>query len=392
MGFTSFPFMGRQQQLQQLQHQLQQQQEAMGFHAQEHQMNFNSFAEGSNAQNLSGMNSSDNHHHHLLGGGMNLPIGGGNMMDPIKLGFGGGDMGAGGGLDHVSKMVSSSSGLLPNQYASSSSSNNNNRRDSSNLFLQRLQGMSSSSSSSLLLPVGGGGGGGGNFCGGSNSNTNTNSISSTIINTNNKWIGDMTGEGDPYAENGILGPWSARSAGLLGTMAADSEEHDKKIRKKPKDQPKRPLSAYNIFFKEERNRILDALPATNNNDETTNGTNTAGGRKRKHKPHGKIGFESLAKVVGQRWQDLTADQVEHYKEKAEADKYRYKKEMEQYVSGHSANHHNNSSITKNHEDEETGHGNGDHDGPFDNLEDVSSNDLFQPQSANKRQRQNMSSF
>jgi hypothetical protein len=172
-----------------------------------------------------------------------------------------------------------------------------------------------------------------------------------------QWIGDMSGEGDPYAESGILGPWSATSAGLLGKMAsnAPTETKTKKVRKKPKDRPKRPLSAYNIFFKEERARILEEIPTEKDEKEakeadsktdskdkdkdekvTEEETPPADGskpiRKRKKLPHGKIGFESLAKVIGQRWQDLESDEVKYYKDKAEEDMKRYKIEMEVYLS------------------------------------------------------------
>ena len=170
-------------------------------------------------------------------------------------------------------------------------SNEMNNLDASRLLLQRLQGANKQSAQQ-----------------------------------NNTWIGDMSGEGDPYAENGILGPWSATSAGLLGNMVASSQDKEKKVKKKPKDKPKRPLSAYNIFFKEERTRILEALPEGDPKPENS------GGRKRKKRPHGKIGFESLAKVIGQRWQELTADQVDYYKKKAESDMLRYKSEMEKYVT------------------------------------------------------------
>jgi hypothetical protein len=145
----------------------------------------------------------------------------------------------------------------------------------------------------------------------------------------NDWIGSMSGEGDPFAENAILGPWSATSAALLGNMAVTNQEQQgKKIRKKPKDKPKRPLSAYNIFFKEERHRILEEIPESDTNKTDEKG----GGRIRKKRPHGKIGFESLAKAIGQRWQDLGPEQVKYYKGKAQEDMQRYKKEMEKYLA------------------------------------------------------------
>ena len=142
--------------------------------------------------------------------------------------------------------------------------------------------------------------------------------------------GDAANGADPYAENGILGPWSATSAGLLGKMAVNTQDKGKKVRRKPKDKPKRPLSAYNIFFKEERQRILEKIPE--GEEEDAKGSGDAKTRKRKKRPHGKIGFENLAKVIGQRWQELTPEQVEYYKSKANEDMKRYKDQMEDYLA------------------------------------------------------------
>lgn len=173
------------------------------------------------------------------------------------------------------------------------------------------------------------------------------------------WIGDMTGRGDPYAENGILGPWSATSAGLLGKMVVnDAAGKGKKARKKPKDRPKRPLSAYNIFFKEERARILEKLPdkEDENNEvkeEEEEEAEAGEEKKGKKRPHGKIGFENLAKVIGQRWQELGPDQVTYYKKKAEEDMKRYKQEMETYLTkkgeGGAANKIDEDSASEEHE-------------------------------------------
>lgn len=148
---------------------------------------------------------------------------------------------------------------------------------------------------------------------------------------NEEWKPNRAGEQDGhdhYAQNGIVGPWSAFSAKLLGDMALTSENcnNQKKRKKDIRDKPKRPLSAYNIFFKEERNRILENIP------DADAKVPAASSRKRKKRPHGKIGFESLAKAIGQRWQSLSVDELAIYKEKAQQDMKRYKAEMEVYVS------------------------------------------------------------
>lgn len=138
---------------------------------------------------------------------------------------------------------------------------------------------------------------------------------------------------DAYAENGMLGPWSSTSAGLLGKIASmDNETKKKVVRKKPKDKPKRPLSAYNIFFKEERKRILESIPSANPEQPKDQADGEKRGSKKKKTPHGKIGFENLAKAIGQRWQELEPDKAEYYKAKAAEDMKRYKDQMEVFLT------------------------------------------------------------
>lgn len=85
--------------------------------------------------------------------------------------------------------------------------------------------------------------------------------------------------------------------------------------KKPKDMPKRPLSAYNLFFKSTRAKMMESTPV---------------GSDGKAIPAGKIGFETLAKTIGREWKALSAKELDKYKAKAEEDMQRYKREMEDY--------------------------------------------------------------
>lgn len=151
----------------------------------------------------------------------------------------------------------------------------------------------------------------------------------------------------------------------------------RKRKKKPNGMPKRPLSAYNLFFQAERAKILngDATPEVGNGakgeapsssapecsnedkllmesfqvliDADTadagpngpnlsekfrtapnNSENSAG--KRRRAPHGKIGFSDLGKCIGARWKNLPPDEKKTYQNLAMEESERYRKEIKAF--------------------------------------------------------------
>eukprot|EP00537_Pseudo-nitzschia_pungens_P007101 CAMPEP_0172361866 /NCGR_PEP_ID=MMETSP1060-20121228/5629_1 /TAXON_ID=37318 /ORGANISM="Pseudo-nitzschia pungens, Strain cf. cingulata" /LENGTH=446 /DNA_ID=CAMNT_0013084251 /DNA_START=140 /DNA_END=1477 /DNA_ORIENTATION=+ len=80
-------------------------------------------------------------------------------------------------------------------------------------------------------------------------------------------------------------------------------------KKKPKGMPKRPLSAYNLYFQAERTKIIA-------NQQENNGP--------------RIGFEGLGKIIGKKWRDLSNADKKGYEKLAEKDSERYRKEMDAY--------------------------------------------------------------
>lgn len=99
--------------------------------------------------------------------------------------------------------------------------------------------------------------------------------------------------------------------------------------------PLRALSAYNFFFRDERDRIVN---------ETVGEYDTSADKKqellerhwyrdrttkRRHrKTHGKIAFTELSKVISQRWKELPESVKAFYHDVAAEDSHRYNREVE----------------------------------------------------------------
>ncbi|KAG7346778.1 HMG high mobility group box-containing protein [Nitzschia inconspicua] len=107
-------------------------------------------------------------------------------------------------------------------------------------------------------------------------------------------------------------------------------------KKKPKDKPKRPLSAYNFFFKEEREKILkvvnadDPMEAQKDKDPEAEDYLDTEAIGRLKKEGGKVSFEEMGKIIGQRWKNIDPDRLSKFSEMAAEDTERYKTEMASY--------------------------------------------------------------
>ena len=87
----------------------------------------------------------------------------------------------------------------------------------------------------------------------------------------------------------------------------------KRRAKKPDDMPRRPLSAYNIFFQNQRRMIVDGDHTMPIQLHMPRAPRTTRCRKRLHrKMHGKIGFVDLAKTIGRKWKKLSDEEKQPY--------------------------------------------------------------------------------
>jgi HMG (high mobility group) box len=107
----------------------------------------------------------------------------------------------------------------------------------------------------------------------------------------------------------------------------------KPTKKKAKDKPKRPLSAYNFFFKEERGKILKVVLEEDkslNNDPRADDYLDEAALIRLRKDSGKVSFEEMGKIIGHRWKNIDPERLAKYQDMATSDTDRYRKEMSTY--------------------------------------------------------------
>jgi len=104
-----------------------------------------------------------------------------------------------------------------------------------------------------------------------------------------------------------------------------------KRRKKDKNKPKRPLSAYNFFFKEEHSKLIEKRAKGESDEpEPTDPKEEADGEDPAKRKKKLTGYAHLAKTISAKWKSVDKETMEHYQKLADTDKGRYNTEMDVY--------------------------------------------------------------
>jgi HMG (high mobility group) box len=105
--------------------------------------------------------------------------------------------------------------------------------------------------------------------------------------------------------------------------------------RKPVDKPKRPLSAYNIFFQLERDRIVDGELEREFTKEDVAKVRILPidkmPKRKDRKIHGKISFADLARQIGAKWTQMSDDSKAIFNDRAKHEKLRYSNEINHWT-------------------------------------------------------------
>jgi hypothetical protein len=125
------------------------------------------------------------------------------------------------------------------------------------------------------------------------------------------------------AQEAIKAKETAAAAVPSTPIEGEKKKRKRKSWKKPKDKPKRPLSAYNLFFQAERATMLGNAAAVADNEKKKPN------KKRVHrKSHGKIGFAEMARIIGGRWKAARDEDKKQFEARADIERKRYEVELE----------------------------------------------------------------
>jgi hypothetical protein len=106
----------------------------------------------------------------------------------------------------------------------------------------------------------------------------------------------------------------------------------------PASKPRRPLSAYNLYFKDERLRLLAETAASARSSDSVSSTGALSKRTRSApSPGGRgVGFAQMARVIGAKWRQIGPETRAKYDALAEEEYKRYNDEKQAYLRAQQA--------------------------------------------------------